>query len=66
MMSVSCAQLSPPYLDKLFRRALFFAKGTYLEDVVTMERLTSLVEEQRWVMRQPLAEHCAPEIKVPS
>ena len=66
MMSVSCAQLSPPYLDKLFRRALFFAKGTYLEDEVTMDQLTSLVDELRWVMSQPLAEHCAPELKVPS
>lgn len=66
MMSVSCAQLSPPYLDKLFRRALFFAKGTYLQDVVTMDQLTSLVDELRWVMSQPLAEHCAPELKVPS
>ena len=64
-MSVSCAQLSSLYLNKLFRRALFFAKGTYVEAAVTKERLTSLVEELYWVMSLPEAVHGAPELKVP-
>ena len=64
-MSVSCAQLSSLYLNKLFRRALFFAKGTDVEVHVTMELLTSLVGELRWVIGRPEAVHGAPETKVP-
>ena len=55
--------MSPPYLDKLFRRALSFAKGTNVQDSVTMERLAGLVRELRWVMSRRMAVDGAPELK---
>lgn len=64
-MGVSCAQLTPLYLEKLCRRALFYAKGTYVEEAVTPERLTSLIEELRWVTSLPEAVDGASELKVP-